>query len=95
MALSDFGRVWKLARGVEDLFGLQKEVRETLGVINQRLRAIEDRMTRLESRQEQFVTEARNAAVVMASGIIAEAVTRITRLEGRADQLEQKRLAPP
>ena len=36
-----------------------------------------------------------NAAVVMASSVIAEAVTRITRLEDRTDQLEQKRLAPP
>jgi hypothetical protein len=62
---------------------------------DQRLKALEDRMTRIEVRQEQVFTEARNAATVMASGIIADAVTRTTRLEGRADQLEQKRLAPP
>lgn len=96
MALSDIGRAWTLARKVEDLLGLQREVSEGLDLVDQRLRALEDRMTRLESRQEQIFTEARSAATVMASAIVSETVTRITRLEGRVDQmLEQQRRLPP
>jgi hypothetical protein len=52
-------------------------------------------MTELEARQVQIFTEARNAAIVAASGVISDAVTRITRLETRAEQLEQQRLPPP
>ena len=89
MALSDIGRAWTFARKIEDLLELQQKTSESLAIIDQRLKALEDRMTRIEARQEQVFTEARNAATVMASGIIADAVTRITRLEGRADQLER------
>lgn len=97
MALSDVGRVWTLARKVEDLLDLQRQVREALGLVDQRLRALEDRMTRLESDQRRTFTEARSAATVMAAGVLTEAVTRITRLEGRTDQIEQeqRRLSPP
>jgi hypothetical protein len=56
-------------------------------------------MLRLEAEQTQLVTEARSAATVastvVAGGIISDAVTRITRLEARADQIEQGRLPPP
>lgn len=50
-------------------------------------------MTSLDAGQKQMLTEARNAAIVAASGVIADAVTRITRLEARTDQLEQRRLS--
>ena len=90
MALSYISRAWALARNVEDLLGLQKEVRQSLQVIEQRLRALEDRMLKLETEQGRVFTEARNAATVMASGIISEAVTRITRLEGRTEQIEHE-----
>jgi hypothetical protein len=98
VALSDIGRVWTLARKVEGLLGLQKEVRQALQIIDERLKALEDRMLRLEADERQIVTEARSAATaastVVASAVISDTVTRITRLEGRADQLEQKRLPP-
>ena len=55
-------------------------------------------MLRLESDQRQLITEARSAATTaataIAGAIIADAVTRITRLEGRSEQLERRRLPP-
>jgi hypothetical protein len=99
MALADFGRVWRLIRKVEELLSLQTEVRQSLQIIEQRLTALENRMLRLESDQTQIITEARSAATgavaVVASSVVSDTVTRITRLEGRADQLEQRRLPPP
>ena len=72
MALSGVRWGWTLARKVEDLLGLHREVREALSLVDQRLRALEDRMTRLEARQEQIFTEARNTAAVMAGAVISE-----------------------
>jgi len=99
MTLSEFGRLWSLARKVEDLFNLQTDVRAAPNLIEEQLRAIENRMTRLETEQTQIITEARSAAsaasTVIVAGVISDTVTRITRLEGRADQLEARRLPPP
>ncbi len=95
MALGAVGNLWAIARKIDDLLSLHKKVEESLQVIDERLRALEDRMLKLEAGQAQVFTEARNAATVMASGVISEAVTRITRLEGRADRLEKRRLPPP
>jgi hypothetical protein len=57
---------------------------------------LEDCMLRLETEQTQISTEARSAATaaftVVAGGINSNAVTRITRLGGRADQFAQRRL---
>lgn len=97
MALTDFSRAWRLIRKVEDLLSLQTEVRRSLQIIEHRLEALENRMLRLESEQTHIITDARSAATaaatMLASSIISEAVTRITRLEGRADQLERRRLS--
>lgn len=87
MALSDIGRLWTLARKLEDLFSLHNKVEISLQIVDERLRALEHRMLRLETGQGQVFAEARNAATVMASNVISDAVTRITRLEGRTDQL--------
>ena len=99
MALSDLGRLWSLARKVEDLFKLQTDVRAALDIINERLRSIENRITKLEAEQTQIISEARSAAAaastVLAANVISETVTRITRLEGRTDQLETRHLSPP
>ena len=99
MALGPVARLWQVARKIEELFTLHAKVEGSLLVIDQRLKALEDRMLRLESEQTQIVTEARSAATAasttLAGAVIAEAVTRITRLEGRADQLEQQRSLPP
>ena len=98
MALPAIGGLWTFARRIEDLFALHKTVQASLQVIEQRLKALEDRMLRLDSEQQQIVTEARSAstaaATMVAGAIVSDTVTRITRLEGRTDQLEQRRLPP-
>ena len=99
MALPSIGEVWRAARKVEDLLTLHNKVEASLEVITDRLRALEDRMLRLESNQTQLVTEARSAATAAAStivgAVISDAVTRVTRLENRAEQIEQRHLPPP
>ncbi len=92
MAIGPLGRLWNLARKIEELFTLHAKVEGALLVIDQRLRQLEDRMLRLETAQGQVFTEARNAATVMASGVLSDAVTRITRLEGQMEQVAQRRL---
>jgi phage shock protein A len=99
MAIGAIGSLWSLARRVEDLFQLQTKVRDSLEIIDARLRAIEDRVIRLEAEQRQIIIEARSAAsaasTMIVGNVISDAVTRITRLEGRAEQLERRRFAPP
>ena len=94
MAIGPLGRLWLLARKIEELFTLHGKVEDALLVIDQRLKMLEDRMLRLEGDQTQIVTEARSAATAasttVAGAVISDAVTRITRLEGRADQVEQQ-----
>jgi hypothetical protein len=93
------GVLWRAARKVEELFTLHSKVEGSLQVIDERLKALEDRMLRLESDQTQIVIEARSAATAtaaaVAGAVIADAVTRVTKLEGRAEQLERERLSPP
>ena len=85
--------VWSLAREIEELLGLQKEVREALGDIGDRVRAIEDRVTRIEAERPMLVTEARSAACIAASAMSGAAmndvVTRLTRVEIRLEHLEK------
>ena len=98
MALPSISGLWTFARRIEDLFALHKAVQASLQVIEQRLKALEDRMLKLEADERQVVTEARSAstaaATMVAGAIVSDTVTRITRLEGRTDQLEQRRLPP-
>ena len=76
---------------MEDLLGFQTKMREALEVVNARLRVLEDRMTHLEASQGQLVVQAREAASVASTAVtgavISDVVTRLTRLEDRADQL--------
>jgi hypothetical protein len=78
---------------------LQTGVRSALEIIDQRLKSLEDRMIRLESEQTQIIIAAGSAATaastVVAGAVISVAVTRITRLEIRTEQIEQRRLPPP
>jgi hypothetical protein len=90
MALSDIGKLWTLARKLEQLFSLHNKVAISLQIVDDRLRALEDRMLKLETEQSRLFTEARNTATVMASNVISDAVTRITRLEGWADQVARR-----
>ena len=98
MAIGPLGRLWQLARKIAELFTLHGKVEASLLVIDQRLKALEDRMLRIESGQTQVITEARSAATAAASAIagavISDVVTRVTRLEGRADQVGQEQRLP-
>jgi chromosome segregation ATPase len=92
LALLDVpGRLWALGRKIDELLQLQRKTRETLDSIEHRIKALEDRMTRLEAGQEQTILEARSAASaassVVASAIVSDVVTRITRLEMRLERL--------
>ena len=93
MALG-IGNLWALARRVEDLLKLQTDIRGTLEIVDQRLKALEDRMLRLEAAQTQIITEARSAATaastVVAGAVMSDTVTRLTRLELRTEQIEQR-----
>ena len=48
-----------------------------------------------EKRTNSAATVAATAATSIAGGVLSDGVTRITRLEGRAKQLEARRLPPP
>jgi vacuolar-type H+-ATPase subunit I/STV1 len=91
-------RLWTVARKIEDLLEFQAKTREVLEKLDVRLRAVEDRMTRLEAGQEQLITEAKAAAGMAATGlagsVISDVVTRITWIEMRQDEI-QRRLPPP
>ena len=101
MALPGIGSLWAFGRKLEDLFALHRTVAEALQLLDERLRGVEDRLLRLETEQGQVVSEARSAATaastMVAGSIISEAVTRLTRLEGRTEQIEQRqqRRRPP
>ena len=92
------GRLWTLARKVEDLFALQGKMQEGLEAIDGRLRALETKMTQFEAEQNQLVTTAQAAANVVASSVasavISDVVTRVTRAEMRLETI-QSRLPPP
>jgi hypothetical protein len=92
MALGTIRGAGSLARRVEELFEFQTKAREGFQLIDERLKALESRVLRLEAEQGQVVTAAGAAATAVAAtvagSIISDAVTRITRLEGRTEQLE-------
>ena len=90
-------RIRTIARKIEEILALQKKTNAALIVIDARLRELEDRMTRLESDQTHLVSSAKAAAGVTAAGIassvVSDVVTRLTRVEMRQEQL-QLRLPP-
>jgi hypothetical protein len=51
MAIVPLGRLWQLARKIEELSTLHGKVEDALLVIDQRLKMLEDRMLRLEGDQ--------------------------------------------
>ena len=99
MALWDVpARLWAIGRKLEMLLEFQSSTRLALEAIDLRLRAVEDRMTRLEAGQGNLLTETKAAAGLAAAGlassIISDVVTRVTRLEMRREERE-RRLPPP
>nr|WP_294513008.1 hypothetical protein [uncultured Rhodopila sp.] len=85
MGLGAIGWIFTFARDTQDLYALQGKLKDGLVALDERLRQVEDRLTRLEAGQGHIVVEAKaaatGAATLIASAVIADAVTRVTRLE--------------
>lgn len=83
-----------MLRKFDELAQLQQETSTALASIDVRLDELEDRMTRMEARQGELVTEARAAAGIAATGlassVISDVVTRVTRIEMRQDDLHTR-----
>jgi hypothetical protein len=92
-------RLWTIARKIEELLELQHTTRVALEAIDARLRALEDRMTHLEASQGQLITEAKAAAGVAATGlassVISDVVTRLTRIEMQQEAMQRRLPAAP
>jgi uncharacterized protein (UPF0335 family) len=90
--------LWAYARKFDDLMTLQNRTEKTVDSILERLHALETRITHLEADRGQMITEAKAAAGMAASGIasniLSDAITRITRLEMRQAN-DAARLPPP
>ena len=82
-------RFLTLVRRVDRLFELQTRVDASLDIPDQRLRAVEDRLLRLESEGPHLITEARSAAsaaaTAMSAAALSDLVTRLTRVEVRLE----------
>jgi hypothetical protein len=69
-------------------------MKEALAAIDERLRFVEDRLTRIEAEQGQVISEAKSAATgaatMIASAVISDAVTRVTRIEEGIRRIEQR-----
>lgn len=99
MAVWDvLAHLWAIGRRFEQFDKFEKTMLTALNDVEARLDALENRMTRMEARQGELVTEARAAAGIAATGlassVISDVVTRVTRIELRQDDLH-KRLPPP
>lgn len=85
MGLGAIGWIFTFARDTQDLYALQGKLKDGLVALDERLRQVEDRLTRLEAEQGHVVVEAKavatGAATLIASAVISDAVTRVTRLE--------------
>jgi hypothetical protein len=92
MPFLSIGQIFSLARDTQGLFSLQAKMKDGLTALDERLRGVEDRLTRLEAEQRHVVSEAKSAATsaatMIASAVIAEAVTRVTRIEEALRRLE-------
>ena len=85
MGLGAIGWIFTFARDTQDLCALQGKLKDGLVALDERIRHVEDRLTRLEAEQGHIVVEAKSAATgaatLIASAVISDAVTRVTRLE--------------
>jgi hypothetical protein len=70
-------------------------MKDALAAIDERLRSVEDRLTRIEAEQDQVISEAKSAATgaatMIASAVIFDAVTRVTRIEEGIRRIERRR----
>jgi hypothetical protein len=85
VALPALGQLFKFARDTQDIYKLHETVKDLIAALDARVRAVEDRVLRMEAEQGQIVSEAKSAATgaakMIASAVISDAVTRVTRVE--------------
>jgi hypothetical protein len=85
VALPALGQLFKSPRDTQDIYKLHETVKDLIAALDARLRAVEDRVLRMEAEQGQIVSEAKSAATgaatMIASAVISDAVTRVTRVE--------------
>jgi cytidylate kinase len=86
--------LWAIGRRFDQFEKFEKTTVTALKNVEARMDALEDRMTRMEARQGELVTEARAAAGIAATGlassVISDVVTRVTRIEMRQDDLHTR-----
>ena len=85
MGFPSLWQLLKFARDTQDLYKLHETMKETVSALDGRLRAVENRMIQMEAEQGQVVSEAKSAATgaaaMIASAVVSDAVTRVTRVE--------------
>jgi hypothetical protein len=99
VALPALGQIFQFARDTQDLYKLHETVKEMISALDSRLRIVEDRLLRLEAEQGQMVSEAKTAATgaatIIASAVISDAVTRVTRVEEGMRRLSARNAPVP
>jgi len=92
VTVPSIGQIFNLARETQDLYSLQTKMKDGLVALDERVRAIENRVTQLEAEQGQLIGDAKSAAtsaaMIIAGAVIADAVTRVNRVEVRVERLE-------
>ena len=58
MALPALGQLFKFARDTQDIYKLHETVKDLIAALDARVRAVEDRVLRMEAEQGQIVSEA-------------------------------------
>ncbi len=79
--------LWSIGRKVENFLAAQDEITEALRALNVRVRALEDRTSRLEMAHDRLVAEAQAAAsaatTTVVGAVFSDIITRVTRIEMR------------
>jgi uncharacterized protein YPO0396 len=92
MAIPGLAQLWTLGRRVEALFELQKEAKDTFkdiadrfdaleSKLDARIRAVEDRLTKLDASEARIISDAKREAAAEATRSNNDIVTRLTKVE--------------
>ena len=82
MALPGVGGIISVIRRIDRLFDNVEKVQSGLERLDDRVRAIEARLTLLEAGQKELLTEARAAASVAAAGAVTQHLVEMSRRIG-------------
>ena len=86
----------KLLRSIDQLFTLETKHGKAIEKLADDINRLNDRVTRLEAREEMTIVEARAAAGVAATSVAIATVSDVSRRIGRLEERTgQKRLDTP